>query len=135
MRIESTEESESRDAATAHLTAQEQCDRSHMRRLDRVAWALLFGGSLFLLLVTGLLMYLMDLQGDETVAYERPAGKVLAVRSMGGLVASALVETTLGFYVVSGGIGLSKADELILQTGANRRRYLCDASQRCLPLL
>ncbi|OYT90530.1 MAG: hypothetical protein CFE43_17895 [Burkholderiales bacterium PBB3] len=135
MRSESIEAGESRDAATAHLPAQEQCDRTHMQRLDLVAWALLIGGSMFLLLVTGLLMYLMDLQGDETVAYEQPAGKVLAVRSMGGLVASTLVETTLGFYAVSGGIGLSKADELILQTRANRRRYLCDTSQRCMPLL
>ena len=135
MRSESTEASESRGAATAHLPAQEQRGGSHMRRLDRVAWALLIGGSLLLLLVTGLLMYLMDLPGDETVAYEQPAGKALAVRSMGGLVASALVETTVGFYAVSGGIGLSKSEELVLQTRANRRRYLCDAGRRCLPLL
>jgi hypothetical protein len=135
MRSESTEARESGDAVATNLPAQEQCGTSHERRLDPVAWMLLIAGSLFLLAATAVVMYLMDRQGYKTVECVQGAGRVLAATPISGLSTSALVETTVGFYSVSGGIGLSKAEELILQTRANRRRYLCDASQRCMPLL
>lgn len=106
MRSESSASPESSDAATTNLPAHE------MRG-----------------------MYLMGRQGNQSVVCVQGAGRVLAVTPTRGLFTSAMVETTVGFYAVSGGIGLSKAEELILQTRANRRRYLCDASQRCLPLL
>lgn len=63
------------------------------------------------------------------------AGQVLTVTQSTGLLTRGLVETTVGFYSLGDGISVSKGEELTLQTRANRRRYLCDASHRCTPLL
>lgn len=108
--------------------------RSRAQRLDLVAWVLLIGISSFLLIAIALVVYLMDSRDDKAVVCVQGAGQVLAVTPTGGLASDVLVETTLGFYAVTGGIGLAKGEELTLQTQGNRRRHLCDASQRCMPL-
>lgn len=140
MRSESTGHHEhdgaldSGEVAPGHRMAHQPRGSSGRGGLDLLAWLLLIGLSLLLLSVTGVAMYLMDRQGDKAVVGVQPAGQVLAVTPMSGFFANAMVETTLGFYAVSGEVGLLKGEELVLQTRANRRRSLCDTSQHCMPL-
>ena len=139
MRSESNQSSDSTDSLPTDPQHELPPQKAHSHRLDLLAWTLLIGLSLFLLAATAVVMYLMDYQGDKAevsaAVCMQSAGQVLAVTPISGDPSYSLVETTLGFYAVSGGIGLTKTEERMLQTRTNRRRYLCDASQRCMPLL
>ncbi|MEO7106021.1 MAG: hypothetical protein ABIZ09_06590 [Rhodoferax sp.] len=107
-------------------------DRLHRKIL--ILWMLLVCASLLCLLTFATIWYIWnDLQGDKLRSTE-PAGRVLAVAQSTGLFTRALVETDLGFYSLTDGASLAKAENLSLQTRGNGARFLCDSHQRCMRL-
>jgi hypothetical protein len=106
-----------------------------LQRLAVLAMVLLIAVSTLFLAAVGVYLYLMDRAGDKTVTETIEAGKALHVVQFNGLLSRSQVETTVGFYALADGISLSKGEDLVLQTRANGRRYLCDAGHRCTPLL
>jgi len=99
------------------------------------ALALLLALACLLLSATGVYLYLLDQHGNRTVTSVVDAGNVLAVTQTSGLRTRSLVETTLGFYGLAEAVSLPKDEALTLQTRGNKRRFLCNASRRCTPLL
>ncbi len=106
-----------------------------IHKMVLLALAVLVAVSMVLLSVTAVYILLSDQGGDQTVRATQDAGRALDVTLSSGLLTRSLVETTLGFYGVADGISLYKAEDLVLQTRANGRRYLCDAKQHCTPIL
>ena len=107
----------------------------NIHKMVLLALAVLVAVSTVLLSVTGVYIFLSDQGGDQPVRATQDAGRALDVTLSSGLLPRSLVETTTGFYAVADGISLYKGEDLTLQTRANGRRYLCDASHRCTPLL
>jgi hypothetical protein len=71
----------------------------------------------------------------KTVKSVQPAGKVMAVTLMAGLMTRALVETDSGYYSLLDGVSLPKGMPLLLEERVNGDRYLCDEQQHCTQLM
>ncbi len=118
-------------------TPKSQLDRIlfNIHKMVALALAVLVAVSIVLLSVTAVYLCLLDQGGDQTVRATQDAGRALDVTQSSGLLTRGLVETTLGFFAVADGVSLFKGEALLLQTRANGRRYLCDASHRCTRLM
>ena len=119
------------------MSIPEFLDRSltRIRQLLLTAVVLQTALSILLLCGVGVYGYLLDRDGDKTVLSVQGAGQVLRVTQTTGLLTRSLVETDQGFYSLRGGVSLTKAEALTIETRGNQRRHLCDARHRCVQLM
>ena len=80
-----------------------------------------------------LVIHLAQAQAPQ-VQTVRPAGRVLSVRLIGGLLSRGWVETDSGYYALEQGISLTKSSALSLEQ-RNTGAFLCDEQHRCTRLL
>jgi hypothetical protein len=112
--------------------------RSAIERLQRslVFTAILCLGALSLVLCLALPgLYFYDKHQGQVVTSVRAAGSVLTVSLTSGWLIRSLVQTELGFFVLSPAISLDKGKPLTLEQRGNAERYLCDERHRCARVL
>lgn len=128
---------ESQSAKSQPAKPQGRLDRFLARALQLLLTVAVLQTALSILLLCGVGVYgyLLDRDGDKTVLSVQGAGQVLRVTQTTGLLTRSLVETDQGFYSLRGGVSLTKAEALTLETRGNQRRYLCDARHRCAQLM
>jgi len=100
-----------------------------------VALMLIFAGAcMVLIMVLYLYFYEQHQATRKQVLSEQSAGQVITVSQSGGLFARSLVQTEVGFYALVDAISLNKNEALMLQTRADKSRFLCDRQHRCVKL-
>ncbi|MBK9573080.1 MAG: hypothetical protein IPO43_10280 [Rhodoferax sp.] len=112
--------------------------RSPIERLQRslVITAMLCLGALSLVLCLALPgLYFYDKHQGQVVTSVQAAGSVMTVELTSGWLIRSLVQTELGFFVLSPAISLDKGKPLTLEQRGNAERYLCDERHRCARVL
>lgn len=112
--------------------------RSPIERLQRslVITAMLCLGAFSLVLCLALPgLYFYDKHQGQVVTSVQAAGSVMTVELTSGWLIRSLVQTELGFFVLSPAISLDKGKPLTLEQRGNAERYLCDERHRCARVL
>lgn len=112
--------------------------RSPIERLQRslLITAMLCLWALSLVLCLALPgLYFYDKHQGQVVTSVQAAGSVMTVELTSGWLIRSLVQTELGFFVLSPAISLDKGKPLTLEQRGNAERYLCDERHRCARVL
>jgi len=96
-----------------------------------VALILVIFSSIFVAIMVIPVTYFYEKRQGEVVKLSQPAGHVVSVTLLAGLLTRSVVETETGFYSLTDGVSIKKGESLTQEASQNGNRALCDESHRC----